>query len=129
MQALYLSLAVAAGGAIGSVLRHLLASGIVRQFGNDFPYAILSINILGSLIMGILIEVLTHYVPGHQTLRAFLAVGILGGFTTFSSFSLDALVLMERGDFGAATLYVAASVGFSLLAIFLGMIVTRSIIT
>jgi fluoride exporter len=128
MQSLWMALSVAAGGGIGALLRHFMAGGILHRFGNDFPYAILSVNVLGSLLMGMLVAGLTHYAPGNQLLRAFLAVGVLGGFTTFSSFSLDTMVLAERGEYGAAALYVFLSVALSLAAIFIGMSATRSLL-
>lgn len=129
MQALLLPLSVAAGGALGALLRYVLAGRIEHHFGNSFPYAILSINVLGSLLMGVLIAALAHYTPGSQTLRAFLAVGVLGGFTTFSSFSLDFVTLVERGDISAALLYVLLSVGLSLAAIFAGIAATKGILS
>jgi fluoride exporter len=128
MQALWMALSVGVGGGIGALLRHFMAGGIIHRFGNDFPYAILSINVLGSLLMGVLVQVLTHAAPGNQVLRSFLAVGVLGGFTTFSSFSLDTLVLAERGEYGSAALYVFLSVALSLAAIFIGMFATRSLL-
>ena len=94
MQGLLMPLSVAAGGAIGALARHFLAGRITQLFGTHFPYAILSINVLGSLLMGILVEWLAHSFPHSAALRAFLAVGVLGGFTTFSSFSLDVMVLI-----------------------------------
>jgi CrcB protein len=120
-------LLVFVGGGIGSALRHgvnRLASGVL---GPGFPAATIIVNVGGSLAMGLLIGALAA-VPGgvsHQ-MRLFLATGLLGGFTTFSTFSLDALTLWERGQAGAALLYVLASVVLSLLAIAAGFFLSRA---
>ena len=108
-------LQVALGGAIGSSLRYLSNVGAMRLIGPGFPWATLFVNILGSFVMGVIVEVLAQ--RGGQTYAPFLMTGILGGFTTFSAFSLDTMVIWERGDHALAVLYVAASVGLSLAAI------------
>lgn len=108
-------LQVALGGAIGSALRYLSNVGAMRLIGPGFPWATLFVNVLGSFVMGLMVEVLAQ--RGGQHLSPLLMTGILGGFTTFSAFSLDAMVIWQRGDHALALLYVAASVGLSLAAI------------
>jgi fluoride exporter len=122
-------LAIAAGGAFGAVARHFLSAQIGQWMGVGFPWGIMTINILGSLFMGALVETLALVWSPPEALRAFLAVGILGAFTTFSTFSLDAALLYERGQFMAMALYVAGSVGLSILALFGGLALMRSILT
>ncbi|MEM1352200.1 MAG: fluoride efflux transporter CrcB [Pseudomonadota bacterium] len=116
---------VASGGALGAVLRYLLGVGVYRLTGGPtgFPIAILIANVLGSFAMGAFVVLaaergLTHYLP-------FVAIGLLGGFTTFSSFSLESVRLIETGHYGQAGLYMALSVGLSIFGLMLGMWVTR----
>lgn len=117
---------VALGGALGAVLRYLTGVGIFRLFGlTQIPLAILTANIIGSFCMGVFIAVAAH--KGLSYLNPFIAVGVLGGFTTFSSFSLETVVLIERGEIAQAALYVALSVGLSVGALALGLIVTRGV--
>jgi fluoride exporter len=120
-------LLVAAGGAIGAGLRHLANLAALRLFGPNFPWGTMGINIVGSLTMGILIEALMRRAGTSNELRLFVATGILGGFTTFSAFSLDFAVLLQRGDTGSALFYVLASVILSILALFLGLWLVRSL--
>jgi fluoride exporter len=117
---------VAAGGAIGAGLRHLANIGALRLFGPNFPWGTMGINILGSLAMGVFIEVLMRRAGTANELRLFVATGILGGFTTFSAFSLDFVVLFERGETWPALFYVLASVTLSILALFLGLWLVRT---
>jgi CrcB protein len=119
-------LAIAAGGAIGSVLRHFAGSGAMALLGLAFPYGTLLVNILGSFLMGVFVGSFAQYGNPSPELQAFLTVGLLGGFTTFSSFSLDVVTLYERGEVAAAILYVALSVILSLAAIFAGLFLMRS---
>lgn len=112
-------LQVALGGAVGASLRYLAGVGVVRLIGHGFPWATLFVNVLGSLAMGALVALLaqkdaTRFAP-------LLMTGLLGGFTTFSAFSLDAVTLYERGQIGAAASYVTASVVLSIAALFAGM--------
>ncbi len=117
---------VALGGAIGAALRFLSGVVFMRLTGpTEFPMAILTINVLGSFLMGIFVIVaaqrgLTHY-------STFVMTGLLCGFTTFSAFSLETITLVERGQIGAAGLYVAVSVGLSLAGLMLGLILARGI--
>jgi fluoride exporter len=112
-----LILAVAAGGALGSVARYLMGIGATRLFGLTFPWGTLLINILGSFLIGAFAELFALKWNLPQETRVFLTVGLCGGFTTFSTFSLDAWVLMERGDWGLAAAYIAGSVVLSIGAL------------
>ena len=114
---------VALGGAIGASARYLTSVGAMRLIGPGFPWATLAVNVLGSFLMGVLVVVLAH--KSGTRFAPFLMTGILGGFTTFSAFSLDALTLYERGQVGQAGLYVGTSVILSLFAIVAGMALMR----
>lgn len=114
------------GGGIGAALRHGVNVASARQFGTDFPYGTLLINVTGSLIMGLAAGYFAFKGGASQPLRLFLTTGILGGYTTFSAFSLDAALLYERGALGPAALYVLASVALSILGLFAGLALVRS---
>ncbi len=116
-------LQVALGGAIGASARYLTSVGAMRLMGPGFPWGTLAVNVVGSFLMGVLIVVLAQ--KGGMKAAPFLMTGILGGFTTFSAFSLDAFTLYERGQSALAVTYVAASVLLSLVAIAAGVLVTR----
>lgn len=120
-------LLVGLGGAIGAMARY--AMGIaVGALPNGFPTATFLINILGSVAMGLLIGLLARTTPQYQNeIRLFVAVGIFGGFTTFSSFSLDAITLIERGDILLAGLYIVGSVILSLAGLWVGLLAVRVI--
>ena len=115
------------GGGIGAALRHGVNLGFARAFGTAFPYATMFENVSGSLVMGLLVGwfALKGGVPQHWQL--FLTTGLLGGYTTFSAFSLDAAVLYERGAIGLAGLYVALSVALSIIGLFAGMAAVRAV--
>jgi CrcB protein len=115
------------GAGLGGVLRHLLNAWVTALTGPAFPWGILTINILGSTAMG-LVAGWFAFRGGTGEMRVFLATGILGGFTTFSAFSLDAALLIERGDTALAAGYVAASVAFSVLGLFLGLWIMRTLL-
>ncbi|HBT01031.1 fluoride efflux transporter CrcB [Salipiger marinus] len=117
---------VALGGALGASGRYLTGLAMARLFGRGFPWGTLAVNILGSFAMGVLVVALAQL--SANRLAPFLMTGVLGGFTTFSAFSLDVATLYERGDVGQAAIYVAASVGVSLAALFAGLFLTRSIL-
>lgn len=117
---------VALGGAIGASLRYLTNVGALRLFGPGFPWGTMIVNVLGSFLMGVLFVVLAQ--KGGMRAAPFLMTGVLGGFTTFSAFSLDAVTLWERGAAAAAFGYVAGSVILSLAALGAGMIVARQMI-
>jgi len=124
---MYHLLLVAIGGALGSGLRHLVNLAALRLFGPAFPWGTLAVNIAGSFVMGLFVEVLARRFGGSAELRLFVATGILGGFTTFSAFSLDVAVLYERGATAQAALYVAASLAVSVAALFVGMWLGKSL--
>ena len=117
---------VAVGGAIGSSLRHFVNIASLRFFGPNFPWGTFAVNVVGSFVMGVFVEMLARRFNGSEELRLFVATGILGGFTTFSAFSLDFAVLWERGAAGQAAAYAAGSVLVSLLALFAGLWFVRS---
>lgn len=122
-------LSIAAGGAIGSVLRYFTGVAAMSLLGTAFPYGTLFVNVVGSFIMGMLVALFAHRGNPSQELRAFLTVGVLGGFTTFSSFSLDVATLYERGQVMAAGLYILLSLVLSLAGIFAGLFVLRSFVS
>jgi fluoride exporter len=116
------------GGGIGAALRHGVNILSAQLFGITFPWGTLIVNVLGSFLIGVLAAYFAFRDTGMaQHTRLFLATGILGGFTTFSAFSLDFAVLFERGEVGQGAAYVIASVGLSLFAIFLGLFAVRSL--
>ena len=120
-----LLLAIAAGGALGSVLRFLLASAAHRMVATTFPIGTLLVNVLGSAAIGLLYVSMIERVGARPELRAFLIVGVLGGFTTFSSFSIETVALMMQASYGRAALNVAASVSLCLLGTGLGIAMAR----
>jgi CrcB protein len=120
-------LLVAVGGALGSMARYGTGVVVGKAWDSAFPLATMMINIVGSLAMGLFIGYITRTTPAWQAdARLFVAVGIFGGFTTFSSFSLDAIAMLERGDIGPALLYVVGSVFVGLAALYGGLIVMRA---
>ncbi len=120
-------LLASAGGAIGAGARHLVNLGMGRLLGTSFPWGTLTVNIVGSFLMGMVIEYIMERAAGSAELRTFIATGILGGFTTFSAFSLDVSVLIERKELGLAALYVVGSVGVALAMLYAGFAVARSV--
>ncbi len=118
-------LAVALGGALGAMARYWMYNTWLKLAENSFPYVTLLVNVIGSLLIGVVFVLLVE--RGALTLewRNVLSVGFLGAFTTFSTFSLDALGLLEQGEFALALLYVLASVLVCILAAWLGLSVTR----
>src|SRR3954451_845807 len=109
------------GAGIGGALRHGVNVGAARLFGYGFPFGTLIVNILGSFAMGALAGYFAFRPGIDQHLRLFLTTGILGGFTTFSAFSLDAALLIERHNYALAAGYIAGSVGVSVTALFFGL--------
>lgn len=118
---------VALGGAIGSAARYGVNVWSGRMFGSEFPWQTLIVNILGCFVMGALTEMMALKLNVGQETRAFLTTGILGGFTTFSAFSLDFAYLVERKQVAAAGGYALASVVISLIAVFAGMNLIRTL--
>ena len=118
---------VAIGGAFGSVARYLTAVGFGRLLGPGFPWATLTVNIVGSAIMGLLAGLMAHVWSPAAEVRAFLTVGILGGFTTFSTFSLDTATMLQRGDLGLAAVYVLSSLIVGVGGLFAGLYLVRMV--
>jgi fluoride exporter len=121
------SLIIFLGAGFGGVLRHLFNAWVMRLVGLEFPIGILAINVIGSTAMGLLAGWFAFKGHAGQDVRLFLTTGILGGFTTFSAFSLDAAILYERGQPGLAAVYVIASVALSIGGLFAGIWTMRSI--
>ena len=121
-------LAVAVGGALGAVGRYLLIGQVVSWLGAGFPFGTLAANVIGSFVMGVLVEAGALFWSPSPELRAFLTVGLLGAFTTFSSFSLEVALLYQRGELGLAALYIAASVILCVLGLFLGLWLVRGVV-
>ncbi|EDX81812.1 MAG: fluoride efflux transporter CrcB [Alphaproteobacteria bacterium] len=120
-------LLVAAGGALGSMARYGLVLLMSRLTpGAGWPLATFTANVLGGLAMGLLVGWLAFRGDAHQeTIRLFAAVGVLGGFTTFSTYSLEAALMLERRDYGLAAAYIVGSVVLAVVALFIGMVVAR----
>lgn len=116
------------GAGVGGAVRHGVNLIVAHLLGLGFPWATLSINIIGSLLIGILTEIFVMRTGLPQELRLFPTTGILGGFTTFSTFSLDAVGLWERGETSAAILYASASVILAFIAVFAGMALVRAMV-
>lgn len=112
---------VALGGAFGSVAHYLVGVWTLRRFGPNFPWGTLTVNIVGCFAIGLLSEVIARRLNASPEMRLLLVTGFLGGFTTFSAFSLDVISLFERGATVAGASYVIASVGVSLCAVFAGL--------
>ncbi len=120
---------IAAGGAIGALSRHFVAAQVGHWLGHGFPWGILIINILGSFILGALVEVFALVWSPNQELRALIVVGALGAFTTFSTFSMDVVFLYQKGQILNAALYIGASVTLAVLAFFVAMHLTRAVLS
>lgn len=120
-------LIVGLGGALGAMARHGVGSLVLRTVGDGFPWGTLLINVLGSFLIGLLVGILALVGQWSQEIRLFAVVGVLGGFTTFSAFSLESVLLFEKGQIGAAILYVSASVLGSVLATLLGLYLVRAV--
>lgn len=123
------TLLVFIGGGLGAVLRHGMNVAVGRVAGSAFPWHTLVVNLTGSLAMGLFVGwlALKAEVPWSQPMRLFLTTGLCGGYTTFSAFSLDAVLLWERGQAGAAAAYVAGSVALSILGLAAGLALVRSL--
>ncbi|SFB00462.1 camphor resistance protein CrcB [Poseidonocella pacifica] len=120
-------LSVAAGGAIGASLRFLSGIGIARIWGGSFPLGVLSVNVLGSFLMGVFVVVAAE--RGLTYLGPFVMTGLLGGFTTFSAFSLETVTLFERGEPVQAMAYVIFSILGSIAALALGILLSRGVLS
>lgn len=121
-------LSVAAGGALGATGRYLVGHWATISFGTGFPWGTLIVNVVGSVLIAILAFAMIERGDSGPLMRAFAITGVLGGFTTFSAFSLDALSLLERGDAGLAAAYVLASVLLSVGGCMLGFVIVRAVV-
>jgi CrcB protein len=119
--------AVAIGGALGSLLRYFVASAIGGPAADGFPWGIFVVNVTGGFAMGIITELAALKLNLTPELRAFLTVGILGGYTTFSTFSLESAILLQRGAYGTAAAYITGSALLSIAALFAGLYVIRTL--
>ena len=115
------------GGGLGATLRHLVNIFCARCIGTGFPWGTFIINISGSTVMGLIAGYLALKGEASQPWRLFLMTGILGGYTTFSTFSLDAALLYERGELGLAAIYVIGSVVFAIAGLFAGLALIRQL--
>lgn len=123
-----LLLLASAGGALGAGARYLVYLAFMRPGSSGFPWATLTVNVAGSLLIGVLAVLLLERWPDSAGMRVFLITGILGGFTTFSAFSFDFMTLVERSEAGSALLYAASSVVLSIAACWIGMTATRALV-
>jgi len=119
-------LVIAAGGAFGAVARHLVNNQVSTWFGDRFPWGILTVNVAGSFAMGVLAGVTALVWASSQEARAFLMVGFLGAFTTFSTFSLQVALLYDRGQMALAALYIVLSVLLAVGGLFAGLALVKS---
>lgn len=117
---------VALGSAIGGVARYLISELVQTRIGPSFPGGTLTVNVTGSFVLGMLIRVLATSAVSMEA-RAFLTIGVCGGYTTFSTFSYEAMAMVERGDHVRAAAYVTASVGLSMAAVWLGFLAARAV--
>ena len=120
-------LAIAAGGAIGAVLRYWISTAVQGRSASAFPYGTLTVNVVGSLLIGFLYILLIERLAAGPTIRAFMLIGVLGAFTTFSTFSMETLNLMEAGHLGKALVNVLASVIVCVCAAALGVLAARQL--
>ena len=113
------ALSVMLGGGVGALARFYINQLSYRLFGDGFPYGTLGVNCIGGFLMGVAFAYLQNH-PENHTFKPLIMVGLLGGFTTFSTFSLDILLLLQRSEFILAGVYIVASVSMSLFALWLG---------
>jgi CrcB protein len=114
------------GGGLGAALRYFVTNLAIRWLGPELPWGTIIVNVSGSLIMGLLAGWFAYHTDSHQTLKIFLTTGILGGFTTFSTFSLDVATVYEKGDVMVAVVYIAISVFISIAMAVVGLALMRS---
>ena len=114
------------GGALGAGARYLVGQAMMSWFGPNYPWGTLAVNLIGGLAMGVLVGMLVR-MPAEEQARLFFAVGVLGGFTTFSAFSLELVTMLERGAMLTAVGYALASVLGAVLALFAGLAITRGL--
>lgn len=118
---------IAAGGAVGAMLRFVVSNGVYAVVGRSFPYGTLTVNVLGSLLMGIFYVLLVERVAFAVEWRAFLMIGVLGAFTTFSTFSIETMLLIESGDMMRALVNMLGSVVLCVMATWVGVVGFRQI--
>ena len=121
-------LAVAAGGAIGAVLRLVVGRGMFYLMGSEFLWGTLVVNILGSFLVGLFVEILSLRFSLSHEWQGFIIIGVFGGFTTFSAFSLEVSLMIEKGDFSTAALYGLVSMFIGVLALFIGLFAGRALV-
>lgn len=121
-------LSVALGGAMGAVSRHIVGGWVGGTLGTGLPWGTFAVNVIGSFALGVIIEISALAWSPSPEMRAFLTVGFLGGFTTFSAFSMDVVLLIERGRIDLAALYAAASFGLALAGLFAGLRLMRGVL-
>jgi CrcB protein len=119
--------AIALGGSIGAVLRHLLSHQMYLRYGRDFPIGTFSVNIIGSFLMGFLGILLVEKMQVSVEIKTFFLVGLLGAFTTFSTFSLDAMALIQKGQNLKALVYMGSSVITCVFACWVGLIIAKQL--
>mgnify|MGYP001062834126 CR=1 FL=1 len=120
-------LAIAAGGSIGAVMRYFVSTGVYSYLGRGFPYGTLAVNVIGSLLMGLLYELFLQRLSVSPEVRALLLVGFLGAFTTFSTFSIETITLIEQGDLLKAVGNIFVSVILCVAAAWLGLQIARQL--
>ena len=120
-------LLVALGGALGSVGRYLVGLAGVRLGGPNFPWGTLTVNVVGAFFIGLMVEMIARRFEASAELRVFIVTGVIGGFTTWSSFTLDAVALFERGEWTLSAVYLLASLVVSFVAIFAGLALGRAL--
>lgn len=125
---MYHLILVMRGGSIGAGARYLTGRAALALWGPNFPWGTLIVNILGGLAMGVLVGWLAARASGGEAIRYFVGVGVLGGFTTFSAFSLETVLMLQRNEYWTALLYILASVIFSIAALFAGLQMTRALV-
>lgn len=120
-------LAVGVGGGLGALVRYFAAGAIQSAAWPGYPWGIFVVNITGGFVMGLIVELSALKISLTPEMRAFLTTGVLGGYTTFSTFSLDSVLLIERGQYGTAAVYVVGSTVLSILAVFAGLWIVRAV--
>ena len=119
---------VGIGGGIGAIARYTMGRGIAERAGSVFPYGTFAVNLVGAFLIGVLFAILTEKGIGHPHLRLLLVTGFLGGFTTFSTYTLEATNLVEAGSWNTALLYAVGSNALGLIACFAGIVVVRAVV-